>query len=639
MKPNQLLLAVCLGFFTVGVTRGADSQPVGSLGRPEKLGIEGAQTFSQEEIREAIFNELDVLVASVPEAPLPALIKVVGDKAVVGYRAAGFPDVKVSVEAAGEKLLMRVNEGQRFTNGVIRVSGNHRADADGIISALTHAKTEGPKPRSLWPAGKPASFNKDVEERLRIHALSAIRDQGYYRAKLTATVTADRATQQAVLHVDLRDEGRLSVLGDVTITGNERNGRDAIMSYLALDAAAPLARELREQVERRLLASGRFISVHWELNEPKAVGDSWKPRLTLEEYEPAPPLGGSLSREETAVLKAAEWFQRLETSDEEIVLRDGAGDNVLVFAPKRGFIAFVKPWAADARAEGEPRFDYAIVMDEERVGLYSRPQRQKIVAEPPPSPVIAEAGLNVINGAPDWGGEDKATFGVGWSTKVSKGYRRHVKLNFELTATAALSILYKHKAKPVWDGDILSLAWADRELRVNSVTGQLIEHVVKEPAADGRAANEEARLAVMPGEFERLRREIEEATAAWPNTADARRPLSCLAEFLCRLMEEYAAYSLQHSGDVSDFLRDDDADPNQHEFIEDFRQNFAAEMKDGYTRKRDSFAALRKAISHGLLGPFDRLLSEFGRPPRDGFSIPLRTFDVRARSLAELCSL
>lgn len=635
MLTKKFTAAICIVSLAFASAQGADRQPVGSLGHPDKLVIEGATTFSREEIREAIFNELDVVAASAPAASLEPLLTVIGSRAAAGYRGAGFFDVDVSVVADDGKLVMTINEGQRFTNGEITVSGNHHIDAEKIKSQLTQPEKTDRKPRPAWPSDAPASFAPETEARLREKALTLVHEQGCYRAKLRAKIEPDRGAQQAVLHIDLHEEGPLSRLGDISLAGNERNSRDAVLAYLSLDATAPLTRELREQINARLLASGRFISVRWELGTPEDRGDAWSPGLHVKEYDLAPPLGQPLSREEAALLKAAEWFQRLEQSDEELVFLDGAGDNFLVLAPKRGFIAALKPLADDAEGEDGHEFDYAIVMDEKRVGLYCRSQRQKIVAEPPPAPVIGQAGVSIVGGAPDWNGREQTTFGAGFNTKTQKGYRRHMQLTLELAPTAALSLLYKHKAKHHWDGDVLSLAWDDRELRVNGLTGKLIEHLVKVESADGEPAAQTVRLFVMPGEFDRRRRQIENATAAWPNMADSHRPLSCLAEFLCHVMEQFHAYCRADAQRRIEEPAGDDDDPDASEFIREIKQQSNEAWREQEEKAERGYAAFRKAISRGMLTPFDRLLCNASESPHAGFSIPKPLFGFHARTLHE----
>lgn len=630
MQTKKLLAASCIALLTMATAAGADVERVGPLGAADKLMIEGAKAFSSDEIREALFNELDVIAACDPDASLTDLTTVIAEKTAAGYRGDGFCDVATSVIAGDGRLVLTIEEGERFASGEITITGNRGVDAEIIKTALPQPENIGLKARARWRPTEPASFAPEIVTQLTIQAVAAVNDQGYYRARLKATVEPDRRTTRATLRIAIDDEGPLSTLGDVEISGNERNSREAVIAHLGLDASAALTPALRDQIERRLLASGRFTQVRWELGEPDDRDDSWRPRLALQEYDLAPPLDEPLSREEAALLKGAEWFQRLEESHDEIVLRDDSGKALMVFAPQRGFIVLWNGWNDDSGSNDGPDFNLALVMDEQRVGLYSRPQRRKIVAEPPPSPVVGEASMSLVEGT--------IKLGAGLSNKSQKGHRRHFDGQLKLSATAALSVLRQHKASCRWDGDVLCLEWDKRQLRVNAVTGQLVEYVEKVSLDDAPTENH-LRMVVRPGEFERRLRQIEEATADWPNVADSHRPLSCVAEFLCLEMGQFSAamqrYAETHDDD--DFFEGND-DPDEAELREQLRQELAATRRERHLRERLGYAALGKAISFGMLEPFDQVLCRTSQPSENGFPIPKPLFHFRAASLDELLS-
>ena len=637
MRTKELVAALIVALVTTA-TAAEDLQLVGQLGRPDRLAIEGAKAFSAEEIRQAVFDELDVVAACEPQAPLAALMEAIADKAAAGYRQAGFFNVDVSLIAAEDKLSMTIAEGERFTNGEIHVSGNRRVDAEKVKTDLIRPETTGLKPRPLWKIEHPASFGPENEARLASKALESINNQGFYRAMVEAKVVPDQGANRATLRIEISDEGRLSTLVDVAITGNERTSREALTAYLGVDPSAPLTRELCERIERRLLDSGRFVEARWELGKPEERDASWRPRLVLQEFELAPPLDQPVSREEAALLKLAEWFGALGASDEEIVQQSGNGAQTFVFAPRRGFIVSWKETDEDPAEDDGPEFNWAIVMNEERVGLYSASQRRKLVAVPPPSPITGRAILSIIGGPPKWGSQGEIELGAGLSTRTQKGYRRHMKVEVKLTAAAALSVLRKHKANCRWDEDVLTLEWEQCRLRASAITGQLIEYVIYEssPAKD-HAVEIRSRLTVKPGEFDRKLGEIERAAADWPNVADPRRPLSCFGEFLCREMEQFNAYGQRHVGDDRDEFTD--GDPADAEFEKKLREEIDASLRERYAKERYGYAVLAKTVSLGILKPFDELISQAVQGPEESFSIPAPFFELHARSLESLPSV
>lgn len=637
MQTKKLLAAFSIALLTIATAAGADVQRVGVLGAADKLVIKGAKAFSSDEIREAIFSELDVVAAFDPDAPVTELTAVIARKTEAGYHLAGFCDVVVSVTPADGRLIMTIEEGERFTCGEIVISGHREIDAERIKSELIQPTTTELKPRPHWRTEEPASFAPETADRLTQKALAAAHDQGHYRAKLKATVQPNRRARRATLRIDISDEGPLSTLRDVEMSGNERNSRAAVIAYLGFNPSAPLTRTLREQIERRLLASGRFTQVRWELGEPGERDASWRPRLALQEYKLAPTINEPLSREEKALLRLAEWFHGLDTSREEVVLQDDCGKNLMVFAPQRGFIVLLEGWN-DVAARDRPDFNYAIVIDEQRVGLYSRAQRRKIVAEPPPSPVVGKAAMSLVGDSPDWASQGGIELGAGFSSETHRGYRRHINVQFKLSAAAALSLRRKHKASCRWEDDVLCLEWDKCQLRANAVTGQLIEHVVKGMSPVNDQPENSLRMVVRPGEFERRLRQIEKATADWPNVADPHRPLSCVAEFFCFEMGQFSAHMERHADNRHDDFFDPNSNPRDRELLEKLRQDFAASLKEHYERERLGYQALGKAISLGILEPFDQLLCGAVRPREERFSIPMPSFDARAGSFDEFLS-
>lgn len=634
METKQFWAAFCFALLTTVTAAATESQRAGPSERAAALLIEGAQAFTPEAIREALFNELDVVAACEPNAPSSELETVIADKTLAGYRAAGFVDVQVSVSTADDKLAMKIQQGDRYTNGEIDISGTDHLDADNIKARLTAPQADGLKRCRLWRAEEPAAFGPEAEARITSGVLAAANDQGCFCPKVKVTVKPDRNTKQATLHIDIRDEGPLSVLGDVDLQGNERDGREAVMAYLGIDAQAPLTRALREEIDRRLLASGRFLGVRWKLDSSEGRTASWRPRLILDEFDLAPPIDEPVMREEAALLKAAEWFEQLEQSDEEILFEQGGEAVVAVFAPRRGFLVMVKG-GTDATATDKPGLDYAVVVDENRVGWYSHPQHSKLVAEPPPSPVTGGAIMNVMGRAPNWDSHGELTFEAGLNTETRKGYRRHVDMRFKLTAAAALAVVHKHKAKSRWDGEVVTFEWEKCQLRINADTGQLIEHLVGMGAVDDDATG--MRMRARPGEFDRRLAEIESATADWPNRADAQRPVSCVCEFVCRELEHHNAEMQRCAGDGLDELDDliDDDEPRDAELRSQIRKDMSASLNESYENQRRGYATLAKMISLGALEPVDKLAGHVNRLWEDAFPIPQPLFDVHAYSLKD----
>ncbi|HET6882671.1 MAG TPA: hypothetical protein VFI31_21060 [Pirellulales bacterium] len=599
MKVQGWFAAVCFLLFSAvafSASAADDSQPVGNFGQPSSWAIEGTKTFSPAEIRSALLNELDVVAACETGEPLDGLTQVIAAKLTAGYQSAGFPDVKVTVATAEGKLTAAIDEGDRYGRGAVKISGAKVVDVDKLTNQLTTGDGLG-SGRPAWSADEPASFNTEYQNWLTTKVAELLADQGFYRPTLKVVVEPDRESRTATLTIDILDAGPSSTLADVEISGNSSHSREDLFTYLAVEAQAPLTKELRRQIEHRLQRSGRLLRVGWKLDELEQRGDDWQPKLSLREYPLAPPLAALLTPEEVALLKLAEWVEKFDESGDELLVRFPQQHVSLVFAPRHGFIVAVEPPIVLDGQNGDGGFLSAVVMAEERVGLYSRMQRRKIDAAPPPAPIMGNAAITLVDGQPALSGRGSLTAGVGLRRTASKALRRHVQMHLRLSAAAALSVVRTHDAKATWEGEVVCFEWKHRRMKVDSRTGRLIEQIADAASDEGKADPDDAHcphITLAPGEFNRRLAEIENASADWPNAADDHRPLSCLAEFLCREAERYDLQS-----------------------------------KDGY-------AAVGKLFEHGLLTPFDKLISQMAAPDEGGFAIPYPYFSFHFNSLPEL---
>lgn len=599
MKAQGWLGAVVIVLIGA-IAHGAEETPprVARLGEPARWTIEGANTFSADEIRAALADNFDIAAACDNETPLDALLAALVAKTTAGYQQAGFPDAKVSAAAERDQIRMTVEEGDRYPQGELRVRGNQTIDGERIRQALTDRDLG--KRQAPWRAGDPAWFNPEAQDWLTTRVAELAEEQGFYRAACHVSVKPDREAKKATLDIEFSDEGPRATLGDVEITTGDINPPEKVLAYLKLDAETPLTREVRDQAVRHLFRSGRFLRVGWELGEASQRNESWRPRLVLWEYEQAPPLDAPLTREEAALLKLAEWIERFDDSDEEILLRFPQENVAMILAPRHGYIIEYQPPEEDgAAAAGEESYS-ALVMAEERVGLYSASQRRKIDAAPPPISLRGNAEVTLIKGGERMNGGGGMQFGAGlWRSSSSP--RRHIDIKLKLTAVAALSVVRTHKAKVAWDGDVVCFEWKYREMRVNASTGQLLEQIVHKAIDDEGNADADnsfvPHIKVGAGQFSRRLAEIEKRTADWPNAAEGQRPLSCVSEFLCR--------ELGH---------------------------FDAESKSAY-------AAIGKLVSGGLLRPFDELAAQVGRPAEDHFAVPYREFHFPFNSFSDLFAL
>lgn len=94
----------------------AQMTPVGVLGDPEQLIIEGVHAFSSKQIKETLFRDYDVLAAARATAPRDKYLAMLDRMVRAGYHHAGFPDVTASVrvDVKAGKVVVSVKEGPRY---------------------------------------------------------------------------------------------------------------------------------------------------------------------------------------------------------------------------------------------------------------------------------------------------------------------------------------------------------------------------------------------------------------------------------------------------------------------------------------------------------------------------------------------
>lgn len=575
---------VLLARFTAAQEAVWSDQPPVDLGH---LVIEGAETFTAEQISRALSSDLDVAVAKILPVAGGQQRSIV-EKAIAGYQHAGFPRVEVSF-AAGANVLT-IDEGPRFMAGVVRVEGAMAIDAARLIDALKPPATDESASGPYWPSGQPAWFDQATAAHLAEGIAMRLAEQGYYRPTFFLRTECDETHNTADLVVELTDEGQPSTVADLIFVGNQKNSREEIMAFLGMGSESILTGELRKEIASRLDASGRFVRCEWTLDELAQRTDGWQPKLSVEEYLIAPSLGETLAREEAALIQFSQWVASFDSSDDEITISfHGAGEwTDVVIAPREGFLA-LNGVCGDLH-QASP-FRAAVVMSEKQVGLYSLSQRRKIVAVPPPAHMTAQGLLTVVGGAPRWDGRSAFMVGAGMHSKARNGTRRHLKLQLAQTASAALSVVRKHQASCSWEGAVLTARWNERTLRVDATDGRLVEHIVvdqpkedvgAEQATDGASV---VRTWTARGEYARRLAQIEAATLDFENRADAKRPLSCVAELVC---DELKA------------------------------QSRLAQLP----ACQRALPVAAKLSAHGLLKPLDDLLLAIKEPAGDRFWIP-----------------
>jgi hypothetical protein len=200
-----------------------------------------------------------------------------------------------------------------------------------------------------------------------------------------------------------------------------------------------------------------------------------------------------------------------------------------VFSPRQGVLALVRR----SLAGGPPvmtdlPFHWAFTATDERIGIYSLRRHRMVSSVTPPSPLFLTVEWTIHPDELPFTGRSTWGFSFGTNREVERGKSRLVQVKFAQSAVAALALAHLPDCRCSWNGEVLTVRYLDRLLRIDAATGRLLEQVI-EPQAEAPGW----RLATVRGEFERRRATIEAVAADLPNDADERRPLSSVGEFVC----------------------------------------------------------------------------------------------------------
>ena len=98
---------------------------IGYLDSQNALFFEGNTAYPKEQICKALYRDKDVIIAASHTAPLDNYLEVLQSKIRLGYLKGGFasPKVDVSYVAQPEHILIRIEEGPRYTKGNLVIEG------------------------------------------------------------------------------------------------------------------------------------------------------------------------------------------------------------------------------------------------------------------------------------------------------------------------------------------------------------------------------------------------------------------------------------------------------------------------------------------------------------------------------------
>lgn len=596
MRRISLLLVVCLyaglGLVEVRAKTGAGW---------DRFEFSGNATFSDQQLIDALVEDLDFLVATHPRSDFQDLPDVVQQLLSRGYQRAGFPDAKVVVTADPDTRGAKIefHEGVRFRQGRVRIEGAEKIGADRLRRRLTepypgddaiqtismvagkpqpHWVDKAGKPKALeepvWELGIPTRF--DDLDGLQKKVDAALRDLGYSNAQFEFELVNNERTKRTELRVRIASAGQPDQIDQVVIAGLVKHSQQRVLQHLGIGPAQKAHGRLIQQVNQRLWNSGRFDDQRVELardaeNEPLVL------KIHVKEVPGVPLLGERLSAEGETLLKARTWIADALVRGEDLVVEvDTHAWSGVIVQSQQGQLAHITHKSAE-----EP-FYGAFLMDGGQLLVYLSTAERKFHTR-------------------FRGGEHQLSFhaGIGaaadpdrlWAVTLGAGFTSNrepseppIVFSIDLHPSKFLPFAYKANLEHAWKGDTLISSRRDatnrEELRIDKRTGKF---EVRGP---------QGRLTFQTGRYLHEQQAIQQRIGSLPNTADAQRPASSLVEYCCD------PTNFNHMGAATE-----------------------------HSRIVEVLGAVGKLAAGGVLAPVDRIVTRGTTSQADGedeFRIPLQ---------------
>jgi hypothetical protein len=323
----------------------ADDAVVGPLGDPARWGFTGDRTYDVVEVREALAGDVEVLLASRPQAPRARLLAVMAAALERGYRSKGFADPRVSiaVDPQGRRLACDIVAGRQYHCGGVEIRGATRIPVESLREALTKSAPAGvttpvpipghkttatgqavegnsiPYLGAFWMPGERASFTPFAKGFARQGTIDALRRIGWFDPTLDVSFRPEE-DGTATLVIDIADDGHAAVLGDIEVQGLVRNSSEQVIEYLGLQRGQPLSAAVEAEIRQKLVAANRFVKSGVEVVPPPFGDGPCKLIVTVKEAKTPPLLGEELTPLQQRALRAAASMTALQNSDWEMTV-------------------------------------------------------------------------------------------------------------------------------------------------------------------------------------------------------------------------------------------------------------------------------------------------------------------------------
>jgi hypothetical protein len=536
----------------------ATNDRVGEYGDPRSVRISGAQAFSGRAIKDALFADQRFLLAAHPAAPKSGYLRALQEGVEIGYRHAGFLNIKASadIDKSIDSMFVVVSlkEGDRYRCGDVRVIGARNVPVDRLVRRLTEpylsaeaasdpdneddhvlrasespaaeahsSDSNAPKPESpVWPKGKPAPFDSLTYKKLHEQVKEALADVGFHFPKFSINVMPNLAKKTADLVVTISREGPPDVIDEIEVSGHRRDKMDEILDYLHARPGMRFDRAERARIERLLWHSGRYKAYKVQVVEREG-GQGLKLQLDLKEYLGAPKISESLSREEQTLLKARKWLTgaNRHRSDMLFTMEKDGHRLETILSSQRGGLATVRPTEKD-----RPPIHLALATTNREFAFWDLIGKKKFAVPlgSAHATIEVELGLNEGNEAE---GPFHLRVGMGIHYQDEDEPDGGLKIRFQVSPAYFVALAHEHEARCAWKNSRLVLSSSYDNIEIDGSTGRILRWTAEDK---DRLSTLEIKFA--DGVFQQRMDEIEKASAGFKNAYDPRRPCHSIIQTL-----------------------------------------------------------------------------------------------------------
>ena len=587
-----------------------EPEPVDQFGDLSCMIIQGLDSFDVDQAKRAMNDDVQVVLAAHPRAPLAGLAPVLQQRLLAGLLAAGRAEAEVAVTVNRDKMCMQavVREGPVYECDEIRVAGADDFPVSDLVKRLTEPYPPGKavKPKFLvgdsqqivawldregkqvdlepapWEPGKPAPLAEGSRKELQREVKLALEDLGYHLADFEVAVKADRESHLADLVIRFRDTGSPAVVETIEITGNEISSPEAILRYLDLPMGSRLGRRQLTQIDYELWRSGRFIkhNVATETFE----GGKCKLRIEVVESPFAPAIDQPLSRDQTALLKAGRWLANPDAWQGDLVLSGtSAGTGVeVILSPRQGMLGSIFSRTNECTRSATFLGGSGIV------GFYPGDLDAKIEAAPPEVRFYFQIQLSLQQQQKDTDKPFSIQMNAGFHNGSKYQDRPLLEATVAVEPAAAVAMATVRDTKVDWDGDVMKLTNAAEHVEIDARSGRLL-------CFRDQSDPESLQIRFEKGVFQRRHQELSRATAGRTNAFVSERPVSSLLGFLTR--EDVLRSLLSQVSEQSTDWKWEESDAKR-------------------------VRLMHRLIELGALQPLDDWMCSGGDKPKEKFKIP-----------------